>query len=500
MILRLSALFLLLQAATALRAQAPAAEPPALTTARSTFLRQIMADSQLLTQQYERALAKAETEVATAGDYEEARAIRQRREQLQALYSGTASSLATTLPLTQARMMGSAQASGETLSGWRSNGSGAEWQNFRLTPGSYYLEFDANMSDAPVAGSIYASPKFQPQQSAMFAFDEVTLLGNSQENHRAFEIKRSTDETTFSTVRVAPMNFTRNPVTLRFTATDGYPANIIRIRNLRLVPVTDTTAAAAPAPVTETTTSTAAMQQATATLKSAIETARKAASSGYLDALHDLAVTRPALKDQIDAEIRRIQRLDDPKKGKSGMHAISSNGDVFSGFEDISDARLADEEPLSGARFKITHEGRTLLVRLLWIDCPPVEEDDSDVKRFAKYFSIEDEDVVAVGRTARDFTATYLRDKPLRLLIRPDRDKDGTLAALLFLPNVGLYQNVLVNHGLASVMPPPREKQHNAMERAFLSTLSSLEAAAKHRKPAPGAWALSEEAAERRQP
>lgn len=495
---RLSVLLLLLQAPAALLAQAPAAEPPALTTTRTAFLRQIMADSQLLTQQYERALAKVETEVAAAGDYEEARAIRQRREQLQALYSGTASSLATTLPLTQARMMGSAQASGETLSGWRSNGSGAEWQNFRLLPGSYHLEFDANMSDAPVAGSIYASSKFQPQQSALFAFDELTLLGATQENHRTFEIKRSTDETTFTTVRVGPMNFTRNPVTLRFTATDGYPANIIRIRNLRLVPVTEatTTAAAAPEPASSTT----AMQQATATLKSAIETARKAASSSYLDELRDLAIARPALKDQIDAEIRRLQRMDDPKKGKSGMNALSTTGGGLSGFEDISDAHLSDEEPLSGARFKIIHEGRTLLVRLLWIDCPPLEDGDSDVKRFAKYFNIEDEDVVAVGRTAREFTANYLRDKPLRLLIRPDRDKDGTLAALLFLPNVGLYQNVLVNHGLATVVPPPREKQHSTMERSFLSTLSTLESAAKLRRPAPGAWALSAESAERRQP
>ncbi len=495
---RLSVLLLLLQAAAALLAQAPVAEPPALTTTRSAFLRQIMADSQLLTQQYERALAKVETEVAAAGDYEEARAIRQRREQLQALYSGTASSLATTLPLTQARMMGSAQASGETLSGWRSNGSGAEWQNFRLLPGSYHLEFDANMSDAPVAGSIYASSKFQPQQSAMFAFDELTLLGATQENHRTFEIKRSTDETTFTTVRVGPMNFTRNPVTLRFTATDGYPANIIRIRNLRLVPVTEATSTVAAAP--QPTSSTTAMQQATATLKSAIETARKAASATYLDELRDLAIARPALKDQIDAEIRRLQRMDDPKKGKSGMNALTTTGGGLGGFEDISDAHLADEEPLSGARFKIIHEGRTLIVRLLWVDCPPLEEGDPDVKRFSKYFNIEDEDVVAVGRTAREFTANYLRDKPLRLLIRPDRDKDGTLAALLFLPNVGLYQNVLVNHGLATVVPPPREKQHSTMERSFLSTLSTLEAAARQRRPAPGAWALSAESAERRQP
>lgn len=495
----LPVLICMLQACAALQAQTPAQEPAALTATRTAFLRQIMADSQLLTQQYERALAKVETEVAAAGDYEEARAIRQRREQLQALYAGTVSSLATPLPLTQARMMGSAQASGETLSSWRSNGSGAEWQNFRIMPGSYHLEFEANMSDAPVAGSVYASSKLQPQQTAMFEFDEVTLLGIAEENHRTFEITRSTDEITFTTVRVGPLNFSRSPATLRFAAPDGYPANIIRVRNLRLVPVTD--AAAASTTAIPPTSSTTAMQQASAALKTSIDAARKGVTAKYLDDLNDLSVTKPALKEQIVAETRRIERLGKQKTGQTVMHANTTTSGDLSGFEDIIDAHLADEEPLSGERFKVVYEGRTLLVRLLWIDCAPVEEDDATgVKRFAKHFNIEDEDVIAVGRTAREFTSSYLRDKPLRLLIRPDRDKDGTMAALLFLPNVGLYQNVLVNHGLAAVVPPAREKQHNAMERAFLATLSAIENAAKNRRPSPGAWALSAEANRGRQP
>lgn len=488
----LPVLIFTLHACTALLAQTPAPEPAALTATRSAFMRQVMTESQLLTQQYERALAKVETEVATAGDYEEARAIRQRREQLQALYAGTVSSLATPLPLTQARMMGSAQASGETLGGWRSNGSGAEWQNFRLMPGSYHLEFEANMSDAPVAGSIYASSKFQPQQAALFGFDEVTLLGIAAENHRTFEITRSTDETTFTTVRVGPLTFSRNPVTLRLTAADGYPANIIRIRNLRLVPVTDA-AGAGPTTLPQTG-STTAMKQASTALKEAIDAARVAAAAKYIDELNDLAVTKPALKGQINAEIRRVQRLADQKAGQTGINAITTSGGGFSGFEDVSEARLADEEPISGERFKVVYEGRTVMMRLLWIDCAPVDENDkAGVKRFAKHFNIEEEDVPSVGRTAREFTASYLRNKPLRLLIRPDRDKDGTMAALLFLPNVGLYQNVLVNHGLAAVVAPSRDQQRNAMERAFLSILSTIENAASKRRPAPGAWALSAE-------
>ncbi len=492
--LRLTALSIALHtwACLTLHAQMVPAEPAALGTLRTNFLRQLMSDSQLLTEQYERALAKAESEVVTTGDYEEARAIRQRREQLKALYTGTASSLATPLLLTQARISGSAQASGETLSGWRSHGSGAEWLNFRVLPGSYHLEFESNMSDAPVAGSIYASSKFQPQQKAAFEFNEVTLLGNSSENHRSFDIARSTDETTFTTVRVGPLNFTHSPITLRFASASGYPANIIRIRNLRLVPVTDVSPVATAEPVTPTT-ATATMQQATATLKTALDAAQKIAADSYLAGLQALAVGKPELKDRIEAETRRIKRMGDAKTSPTGIRTVASAMGSLDGFEDLSDARLATEEPASGERFKIEHEGRTLSVRLLWIDCAPADEQDASVKRFAKHFGIEDEDAVSVGRTARDFTAGYLRDKPLRLLIRPDRDKDGTLAALLFLPDVGLFQNVLVDQGLAAVVPPPRDARRNAMEKALLETLEARENAAKSRHPPAGAWALTAE-------
>jgi len=482
---------LLLLVLPVLQAQTPppAPEPAVLTSTRSTFLRQVMTDSQLLTEQYERALTKAELEVAAAGDYEEARAIRMRRDQLKALYAGTVSSLATALPLAQARLMGSTQSSGETLSGWRSNGSGAEWLNVRIAPGAYHLEFEVNMCDAPVAGSIYASSKFQPQQSALFEFNEVTLLGNASENRRTFEIPRSPDETTFATTRVGPLQFTRSPVTLRLHATAGYPANIIRLRNLRLVPITEDTPATAgtAAPTSATVT----MQQATTSLKSSLETARSSAATTYLAALKTLAASQPGLKEQVDAETRRVQKQDTQGKGTIGLRAITATSGGLDGFESINDARLADEPPVAGDRFKIVHEGRVLSVRLLWIDCAPADVADAGVKRFSKHFGIDDEDAASMGRFAREFTTGYLSGKPLRLLVRPYRDKDGTLPALLFLPDVGLYQNVLVDHGLTAVAPPPRDPRRGAAEKALISTLEAREEAARRHQPPAGAWALA---------
>lgn len=462
-------------------------EPAALTSTRAAFLRQVMLDSQLLTEQYERALAKAETEVSEAGAYEEALAISQRRERLKALYAGTVSSLSTPLTLAQARLTGSAQASGETLSGWRSSGSGAEWLNFRLAPGSYHLEFEVNMSDAPVAGSIYASSKFQPQQTAIFEFNEVTLLGDSSENRRAFEISRSPDETTYATVRVGPLKFSRSPVTLRFQNTTGYPANMIRVRNLRLVPIKEDETAPATASATDATT---LLQSATAALGAAMQAARSTATESYLASLSQLAGWKPALKEQVDAEARRIKRLLDQKTGPTGIRSIATAASSLNGFEDLSDARLADGEPAAGDRFTVLHAGTELPIRLLWVKCVPVDETHPAVKYLARHFKIAEEDAVAIGRAAREFTSGYLRDKPLRLLVRPDKDKDGTLPALLFLPDVGLYQNVLAEHGLAAVTAPGRDFKRNATEKAIIDTLVERENAAMKRNPPPGAWAL----------
>jgi len=458
-----------------------------LAATRAGFLRQVMTESQLLTEQYERALAKAEAEVAAAGDYEEARAISQRREQLRALYAGTVSSLSTPLPLAQARLMGASQAAGEMITGWRSAGSGAEWQNFRIAPGTYYLEFDANMSDAPVAGSIYASSKFQPQQNAAFQFGEMTLLGASSENRCNFEISRSPDETTFTAMRVGPLNLARMPLTLSLTCATGYPANIIRLRNLRLVPAIEESPATAAAPSD----GMARLQQTTKALKDKLEAAKGSTLAAYEGELQKLAASKPALKNQVKAEERRLRQLSNEKSGPTGVRAITTGAGNLDGFEDISDAFLAEQEPLSGGRFNVTTEAGELSVRLLWVDCAPAEDGQQGIGAFARYFKLTEEDVVAMGQRARNFTNGYLRGKPLRLLVRPDRDKDGTVAALVFLPDVGLYQNVLVDKGLAAITPPPRDAKRNATEKALIATLHARENEARNRQPPPGAWGLS---------
>jgi hypothetical protein len=96
-----------------------------------------------------------------------------------------------------------------------------------------------------------------------------------------------------------------------------------------------------------------------------------------------------------------------------------------------------------------------------------------------------------MGRSAREFTLGYLDGKPLRLLLRPNVDKDGSRPALVFLSDVGLYQNVLVDHGLAAVHAPMKDDLRGTLEKGLISNLMDRETAAKKRKS--GAWALKEE-------
>ena len=137
-----SRIFFALVAASSIAAQ----EPADLSEARQALLTKALADSQKVTEQYLLALAARETALASAGDYEQAKQFQQRRQQLAAIYEGAESTNAVPLSLVGTRMMGSVQASGESLGNFRSSGSGVEWSLFRLTPGKYRFEFEANMA------------------------------------------------------------------------------------------------------------------------------------------------------------------------------------------------------------------------------------------------------------------------------------------------------------------------------------------------------------------
>lgn len=473
-------------------APAPTPDPAPLALARSTFLNQVMADSQLLTEQYERALAKVEQELAEAGDYEEARLVQQRRAELKALYPQSDPSWAGThvIPLLpqQAHYLGSAETRGDLITGWRTSGSGAEWTNVQLSPGRYYMDLEINLVELPSLPGTLVPGRTQPQESALFDFFEVSLLPAGSENRRSFEVKLSHDDTTFETLRIGPVNFTRSPVTLRLQAPSGYPGNQISIRNVRLVPVAvETTTVLSPQPQGPT------LDSLKKSLNETLTSIQKPILDDYLSKIGQLSLQNPAVKEAVEAEVKRLTKLRGNSPGQaSGALRLLGNHAGITGFEDLDGARYIADKNNRGDRFLIEHEGRRLFIRLQWILCAPMTGADRDgVRLFSRHFDIKT-DVTPMGRVAQEFTSGYLTNKALRVLIRPNKNKDGSYNALVFLPDIGLYQNVLVSQGLAAVISP--SERRGIVEGGLLESLLDLEEAARRQTPPPGAWSFTDAA------
>ncbi len=464
------------------------AQEPSL---RSAFLNELLSESQVLTEQYERALSKLESELAAAADYEEARLVQRRRDELKAVYaqSGGVSGEAILLAPDKARLTGTTEARGDMLTGWRTAGSLAEWSSLRLTPGIYYLELEASLTELPGSSGSSLSGRSQPQEKVSFGFYELSLLPGAQENRRAFDIVLSKDDTTFTPLRIGPLTFTRSPVTVRLAPAAGYPGNLVRLRQMRLVQAHDDVITAAPMPDNGD-----ALNQAKKRLLAELASAQKTAISGYDEKLKTLSATSVELRDEIAAEAKRLELLKkedlSTQADKPLTRLLAKMGGV-SGFEDIEGAKLIADAATSGDHLTVEHEGQKLAIRLLWLECAPLKESDESRKKFARHFGIDPDSTAALAHAAREFTIGYLSGKSLRLLIRPGKDKDGSQAALVFLPELGLYQNVLVDQGLAAVHPPVKDVPRGIMEKSLLSTLLEREATAKRLKN--GAWALASE-------
>jgi hypothetical protein len=287
-------------------------------------------------------------------------------------------------------------------------------------------------------------------------------------------------------VQSAEMTFTRTPTTLRLVAANGYPANIIRLRGLKLVPVTETAPLAQVEPVD----AKAALEAIRSTLASELAVAQKAVVETYRVELERVDAKD---KNEVKAEMKRLERLAEKKNEKprfSPPRSLADTAGNLDGFDEVIEATLADGPPEAGDRFKVQHEGRELKVRLLWVVCAPVKSDDKILSTMAARFRIDTEDALAVGRAAQEFTAGYLRGKKLRLVARPMREGADELEALVFLPDVGLFQNVLLDQGLAALYVPINKKG-SAGENTLLESLFAREQAAKTRVPPSGAWALS---------
>lgn len=485
--------------------EAPDKEPPAdLVSARTMFLEAVLSESQLLTEQYGRALGKTEIEAAERGDYQEALRVQRRRDELSSLYAGTASTLVQTeaisLPVETAYLSGGPELLRGNLEGWRSATSYAEWRGVSLAPGDYYLEFDCAMVEAPLIseGRPTRQPDKEPVAKAGFEFFEVSLLPGATDNRRGFDVKLTSDGATFESYRIGPISYPRSPVTLRLTAQTGFPLNIIRFHHLRLVPkqLEDELQAEAPQK-SDAADSGRTLKAFQKSLGERLLEGYQSAVTSYASALRSWAGDDKNRKALVQSELASLKtQMAELKKNPGMPPPVMGMLGGFGGFEDVPEAMYVAGSATSGDEFQFRHEGGTFTVRLFGVRCmPPEGVDGEDATFFAQHFGISKEEATPLGLVAMEFATGYLEGKIVRVLVQPVRSNapNQSRLALVFLPDVGLFQNVLVDQGLAAVRKEDAQRLKGAMPKAVISSLEAREKAARERSQPPGAWALQAE-------
>ena len=484
----------------------PPAEPASLAALRASFLAQVITGSRQLNEQFNNALLKLEDELAASGDYEDAIQVQARRREVEATLAMTPSSAlnpGVPMPASAAKTSSTVTIESDALTGWRSGGSYAEWTLQKLTPGRYTVQLSYVLSDAaPLPnGEPSFSSRFSAVEVAKFKFFEVSLLGPASANVRMFELARTPDAVTYAAATAEPILISRSSITLRLEALQGYAANTIRIKDIRLVPVEEKPAA----PLVTSGSAAGTGEKDVETLKQLFSKQFAAAcapvTSEYLARLKTLAAQPSVASDQeLLGEIEIEQ-----KRAAGSALALLGTGDRkrggppgaggLDGFEDISGARLVADPANSAERLKIEHEGRQFWIKLAWVRCPPSSEDDQEaLHTAAKHFNIDESDALAIGRVAREFTLGYLEERPLRLLLRGKKNpNDEAVPALVFLEDLGLFQTMLVDRGFATVSLPSGSDRKPMLETALMKMLTEHEQLAMKRSPAPGAWAFRSE-------
>ena len=483
--------------ASSLHAQNPptsADELQALANLKTLFTTQINSQSQKLTDQYERALARMESEVADAGDYEQALQIKNRRDQLQQILASNSSSSTPALPLTPLASKGTGitSSSDGSMTGWRTASHYAEWTLTKLAPGDYFLELDSLMTAVPSSAT---DPLEEPAETALFEIYEVSLLAGAADNRRRFELNLSKGSPLeFKPQRIGPMRFARSPITLRLAASRSYASNQVQFKNIRLVPAP--TSVSQPEPIlAEPPTSN--VESVRSALASALELAYKPINDHYASQLKELEQRFPDWQSLLDNEKRGIEKRRFPtskSKDINSLHLpkpIASLGGI-SGFQDLENVTFVNHPENTGDRFRVSQDGKEFFIRLLWLKCasPSAEPAVSPQNNpFNQHFGLTNEDASLFGRAALQFTSGYLSGRTFRLLARNTPDSDGTLPALLFLPDIGLFHNLLIDQGLAAFVG--KIGTGGTLERALQHSISDRENEARSRNPRPGAWALS---------
>jgi endonuclease YncB( thermonuclease family) len=486
--------------------------PPELQQKRQQFMARALTGSRVLSEQFANALAALAKEAGANGDYELALKAQQRREGLANLYSsatdGSSISNVIVLRPSDARVNGSVNydRSKDVLSAWKTMGSMASWDVSRIVPGSYDVILNygvADLGDPPNRASLNAAPP-DLTTGGDFEFFEDSSLSGAAANRRAGTVTTTGGWAEFSTMTLPAIQLTRSGtrLSLRISRAKG-DGGVMHLKDIRLTPAKPVTAGT-PAPTLDANGEPIPqVDELTKVKQDHVERLRQSLSPIALDYTGKLSSLAAGLAGNADAveelqtEVRRVERLGENPRTLLQLRDRSrpASAALADGLHEIRDARYLAAPDNTGDKFMVTCNGESFPVRLLWVSCPlPAPSTGAEPINTASYFGITEEDSVAVGIMARDFTAEYLKDKSLRLLTRGFKDPQGVLLVTVNPEETGDFAGVLVDNGLAMVhQPTGKTRAAKLAEETSLTALRDREAAAKTRHIPPGAWSRSAE-------
>jgi hypothetical protein len=495
----------------------PAQDTPAdkpvdeLVQLRRQFEIQALTKAKLLSEQFANALANIARETGAEGDYDQALAAQRRREQLVRLYTNSLDETSLTnvflLKPGDARVNGAVNYDRNlnALVSWKTAGSIATWDLSRLVPGSYEVTLTYAAADLGDPGRVNTfGPAADLSTGGDFEFFEDSSLAGAELNRRTGTVASTGGWTNWQTLTLPPIQLTRPSarLALRITKARG-TGGVMNLKGIRLAPPSTTPAPSDPSKGTPAADVVVPVDDFTMMQLAYVDRLKKAIApvvNAYAENMQALAAKRagddPAVAGDYTAEAHRAaQFLEVPQDLFSGPAKGPRQSPNAEGFRELRDVTYVASPNNTGDRFKVRQGEEEFFVRLLWVNCPPVNpKEEKQLKEHSGYFGISTEDALAIGQRAQEFTAGFLAGKSLTLLTRGKKDEEDSLLVGVRPGKVGDYAGVLVDNGLAMIMPatgkmgPAREH-----EESILRNLAEREKAAKTRAIPPGAWAMRNE-------
>ncbi len=472
-------------------------EPSDLKQLRQQFTLRALTSTRMLADQYTKALSVLEDQASLSGDYETALATQQRRQKLAAWYAIVPADNTDAIILrpADAKITGSVAFNRKDgiLDSWRSTNSSASWDILKLTPGTYNVTMTygaANMWDGEFRPFGFGMPENAQPAAGEVELSEVTGLSGAEAEKLTVQVRPTGGWTEYETTNIGDLKLVRTSarLTLKVSRLRG-TSGLMHLREIRLTPSRAATVKV------DNTASKEYAEEHQSHLERLTELGQPIVES-YLARLQSISDDLAEKKD--DDGVQSL--LSESKRAQQSLHLLGKEkipepgiANIRpDGFEEIQDARYVPDPTNTGDRFLVSTKNQIITVRLMTVSCPsPRAEDEDNHKRHSTYFGITMDDSFALGRQAQEFTDTYLKDKPLRLLTRWKRDKNGSILAIVQPGEVGNFSGILVDNGLAAISPPRAKlNEGKRMEEAMIASLKERETAAKAKALPPGAWSF----------